>query len=458
VVEPAHTIADVPEPPAWQAQPYVAAFLQQIREAFLNNCPAARELADKLLRQTGTRLADWVDHHALPAEARLEALLPGLGFALADDRGAQAVWEHPLALVPRIELTNDGVHRLAIKVESVDDFLAVHGLAGTVCAQGGLLSPLRKARVAQNGNVELWVVERHGYRGWEVPYATVHQFQVASWHGDRFRARKREWDRIDRGFDRAEDLIYSVVDDLGADWASDLFFLTEREYWTGRNRAGQTQRARQDALGLGWANHDCHTYRSSRRHFVRLIEVLEALGLECRERFYAGEEAGWGSQILEQRGSAVVVRIDVDAGPDEVAGDFARQPLAPAAKPGAIDRWCELHGEAFLQAGMYRLACRCDLQTACRQLRQAGIEVTKPVADVACLKRAFTQGELWPIRQPRLAAALGAGTISHQQAESLLQSGMVGSQLGLVQRDEAYKGFERTGIKSVPRESARLTP
>ena len=48
------------------------------------------------------------------------------------------------------------------------------------------------------------------------------------------------------------------------------------------------QNARQDKLGLGWANHDHHTYRSSRRHFARLIAIFEKLGFVCRERFYAG--------------------------------------------------------------------------------------------------------------------------------------------------------------------------
>ena len=66
------------------------------------------------------------------------------------------------------------------------------------------------------------------------------------------------------------------------------------EYWTNRNRAARFQKGRQDALGLGWANHDHHTYRSSREHFPRLIAILEDLGFQCRERFYAGREAGWG--------------------------------------------------------------------------------------------------------------------------------------------------------------------
>ena len=85
-----------------------------------------------------------------------------------------------------------------------------------------------------------------------------------------------------------------AISDLGRDLTCDLFFAAEREYWQRKNRAAQVQKARQDKLGLGWANHDHHTYRSSREHFADLIAVHEKLGLVCRERFYAGKEAGWG--------------------------------------------------------------------------------------------------------------------------------------------------------------------
>ena len=76
--------------------------------------------------------------------------------------------------------------------------------------------------------------------------------------------RKRDFEDEREGFEHALTLIGRAADDLGVDWACDLFFAAERDYWTRRNRAARTQKARQDALGLGWANHDHHTYRSSR--------------------------------------------------------------------------------------------------------------------------------------------------------------------------------------------------
>src|SRR5262249_7401753 len=148
-----------------------------------------------------------------------------------------------------------------------------------------------------------------------------------------------------------------------------------------RNRAARVQKSRQDALGLGWANHDHHTYRSSREQFAPMIRVLEELGFECRERFYAGKEAGWGAQVLEQPNSGVVIFADVDLSPEEVTGDFAHDPLPDRAELGTVGLWCKLHGEAFLQAGMHHLECRFAFDTVREQLQKLGVESMKPFTD-----------------------------------------------------------------------------
>src|SRR5262249_36677222 len=156
--------------------------------------------------------------------------------------------------------------------------------------------------------------------------------------------------------------------DLGMDRACDLFFATEREYWQRRNRAARAQKARQDRLGLGWANHDHHTYRSSRDHFARLIALFEKLGFHCRERFYAGAQAGWGAQVLEQPRAGIVIFADVDLSPDELFGDFSHEPLPPRQQLGTVGLWCKLHGEALLQAGMHHLECQFDFDALKQQL------------------------------------------------------------------------------------------
>ena len=92
-------------------------------------------------------------------------------------------------------------------------------------------------------------------------------------------------------------LVDAAIFDLGSDWTCDLFFEAERRYWQRRNHVARFQKTRQDQLGLGWANHDHHTYRASRPYFKSLIALQEKLGFKARERFYAGAEAGWGAQV-----------------------------------------------------------------------------------------------------------------------------------------------------------------
>ena len=111
-------------------------------------------------------------------------------------------------------------------------------------------------------------------------------------HLQAFRLRPRPLDEPERGFSAALELIRAAQREVGETTASELFFEAERLFYTRKNRAARVQKARQDALGLGWFNRDHHTYRSSRAAFRSLVAVLEALGLHCRERFYAGHEAG----------------------------------------------------------------------------------------------------------------------------------------------------------------------
>src|SRR5258708_1432583 len=55
------------------------------------------------------------------------------------------------------------------------------------------------------------------------------------------------------------DAVLALVD---RDAACELFFAEERRFWETRNRAARIQKRRQDQLGLGWGNHDHHTFRS----------------------------------------------------------------------------------------------------------------------------------------------------------------------------------------------------
>ena len=102
---------------------------------------------------------------------------------------------------------------------------------------------------------------------------------------------KRESPRPRRALEQVIELAGST------DLACHLVFEVERDYWQSRNAAARAQKARQDRLGLGWANHDHHTFRCSRRFFPRVIGMFSRLGFDLRERFHAGEHAGWGAQF-----------------------------------------------------------------------------------------------------------------------------------------------------------------
>jgi hypothetical protein len=134
---------------------------------------------------------------------------------------------------------------------------------------------------------------------------------------DLWRTRRRHCDSPAKGFEAATSILDKALELVGQDLACHYFFQEERRYWESRNRAAQVQKRRQDSLGLGWGNHDHHTFRCSREHFVDAVEFLTRLGFAKRERFYAGAEAGWGAQISEQTTTGIVVFADVDLRPEE---------------------------------------------------------------------------------------------------------------------------------------------
>ena len=86
----------------------------------------------------------------------------------------------------------------------------------------------------------------------------------------------RNFVRDDRAFTCTRQLLMDAIAAVGRDTACDLFFEGERAYWQGRNTAARIQYMRQSALGLGWGNHDHHTYRSSRLGFSCLLYPTDA--------------------------------------------------------------------------------------------------------------------------------------------------------------------------------------
>ena len=433
----------------WTPQPAAAEFLAELLDRFRRQCPAIVALERRLLAETGTRLVDWIDHLALPSAEAPAERLTDLGFE-AFGSGPWTVWRQPRGLFPPVHAHHGIRPHLALRVESVADFMVADFIVANrlddARIEGEPLAQVRKTRFFAGQQADLWAFERHGSQQFDpAPIADTQiaaaQTRAVLQHREAFRRRKRNFAVEREGFDHASDLVRAAAAHLGTDWACDLFFAAEREYWQSRNTAGRVQKARQDRLGLGWANHDHHTYRSSRDHFTRLIRVLEQLGFVCRERFYGGHGAGWGAQVLEQPACGIVIFADVDLTPEEVTGDFAHEPLPDEKRLGTVGLWCKLHGEAFLQAGMHHLECQFDFDAARDQLRELGIQTMKPFTDFPYLKQAFTAGDTWQVDPQRLDRALADGSISPEQAKQFRRSGVIGSHLEILQRDDGYKGF-----------------
>jgi hypothetical protein len=440
----------------WQPQPAAAEFVGALLERCIQTNPHIGKLAQRMCDETGTRLVDWIDSITLANQPSFAAELADAGYELHPED--PQTFRHPEGIFPAVRVLNPrggngqppkSPASLAIKVSSVDDFAAAFTEAGRPEVTGAIGGQLRTCTFPCDNGPDLIAVERHGWPGFERPTNSPQQIAAAAKHRQAFADRRRDCDSDKAGFELAERLFDAAADDLGRDWACDLFFAAERDYWLSRNTAARIQYDRQQSLGLGWGNHDHHTYRNGRENFATLIALLERMGFQCRERFYAGREAGWGAQVLEQSAAGVVIFADVDLTPEEVVGDFAHLPLPRQKTLGTVGLWCKLHGEAFLQAGMHHLECQFDFDAVRPQLAALGVETMTPFTDWAHLKQAFTKGEVWPVRPDRIEAALVEGYITPEQADQFRREGALGSHLEILERNDGFKGFNQTGISEI---------
>ena len=451
----------------WNCHPEAEAFVLKRLDRFVADMPPLQAFAVQLYQRASGRLIDWLDHLVVADGEAVRGELAELGFEVEEvpaDPG-DTVYQHPGTMLPRVVLRGDGrphdspgnrvaptgeVVAAAIQVEEVSHFLMAQRVAAAV--EGSPLSPLRRARVWRDGDGrEVLAVERRAYRGMlptEMGAGYAGRFLTAM---ERWATRPRRFDDPREGMEQNLRLARSLAGELGADTAAWAAFAAERIYWQQRNRAGQVQKSRQDGLGLGWANNDHHTFRSSRGVFSVLIQILETFGFHRRERFYAGREAGWGAQVMEQPVCQLAVFADVDLAPEEVVSDFSRQPLPPREELGTVGLWCALHGESILTAGLHHLAGRFDFEAATAGLDGWGVKMLQPFSDFSYLRQAFTQAERWPVDPDRLERLAAAGLIDDKQRGRFAEQGAVGSHLENIQRDEGFKGFNQTAVSDIIR-------
>jgi hypothetical protein len=423
-------------------------FILERIDAFIERNKFARTLAKRMRDETGTLILDWTDHLLLPAGD--EKKLREVGFVedpLGETKDRHiALWQ-PEAMLPKVLLAPSNAKfplALAIRADLVADFAIAHNLNASI--DGEPFSRFRKMLVSDENGTQLFVIERRGYRGYVTKKPDLKAYVAVR---EMFQRRRRIWDDDAEGFAHTHKLLQDAVDMVGRDLACHLFFREERAYWEKRNRAGQAQRARQDSLGLGWANHDHHTYRASRQYVVDLIKAFEILGIHRRERYYAGAEAGWGAQVLEQPIEGIVIFADVDLTPEETEIDFSRTKLEPGKSLGTVGLWCGLHGESFLTAGMHHLECRFDHALLREQLAAAHIKTMAPFSDFPFLKQAFTQGERWVVRPERITRLRLRGLLTDEQAQKFTHEGAIGSHLENLQRKGGFKGFNQKSVSVI---------
>lgn len=427
---------------SWSVQPAAEALLRRLLNERLERCPAATGFAQSLLGNTGVRLRDIVDHLTFDDEQTAERLAEA-GWTERD-----RIWEHPGGYFPAF-VRRAGAPATWFRVEDAELFARTYGPSSPI--EGAAHAPARRVLAFGTGNVEFGAFERSGHSGYDIPEVEPGRIRAARVHLQSFLARRRQFDTVEAGLAHTEALVEASVGDLGADWACHLWLRAERDYWMRRCRSGRRQKERQDGAGIGWANIDHHTYDSSRRHYRHTIRIFEKLGYELREMLYAGELAGWGSQVLEQPTLKSTIFADVDLAPEELAIDFAHDELPELTQHKRAGILSVLHGESILEAGLNHVAGLYDRRALKAQLKREGIEMMSPFSDFDHLYQELTHGDWAAVDPSRVDALEAGGHIPADEAERIRLNGAIVAHLENIERNDGYKGFNREGIDTVLR-------
>jgi hypothetical protein len=433
----------------WQCHPDAERLIEQILDKCCSDNEDLAHLKGELHRYTSTRLFDWIDHVYIGSSPEMDHELRKCGFEQEQTRASYRVFFHPGAQLPRIVVFNEmqARHDVAVLVESIADFLCVRGLSKPI--EGAPLSAFRSCMISSRNRTTFWVVERRGTLSIEPAYPPKEDLDHVVKAMELWQTRPRNMEDEDQCMNLTIELAQNLVSLVGQDMAASIVLECERKYWQSRNVPGQLQKNRQDKVGMGWANHDHHTFRSSRKRFSSLVRLFEILGFHCRERYYAGEEAGWGAQIMENPRGKFVLFLDVDLGADEVSQEFAHEPLPELKSLGTIGLWCALHGDSILKAGMHHLEAQFFFDDLKKDLSEIGVQMMEPFSSFPFLKQAFTRGEIWHVEPARVYRLLEKELITKAQADQFLTHGTVGSHLENLQRREGYKGFNQKNVSKI---------
>jgi len=430
----------------WQLFADAESFLQCRLKELLNKSSFALEQATEIQRSTSTNIFDWVDHLVLPAESVSVEELLKMGFKESQKSidGATVFRVGGSSLFPLV-LKSGKSSEVALTVENMDDFRKTLGKEKSV--QGAPNSSFRKLSLVDEKDFAFSFVERRGSSGYAVEDTDEFDSYVEALNA--LESRKREFPSVEEGIYETEKLLKRFENKLSKPRLADVFFRAERRYWETRNRAAEVQKRRQDTFGMGWGNVDHHTFRSSRGNFVALIHIFEYLGLEPRESFHAGAQAGWGAQILEEKDGGKVVFADLDLSVEEKDIDFAHKALETRSQLGTVGLWVGLHGESILEAGMHHLAARFRFEAVREDLNALGVRMMKPFSNFPFLKQAFTEPEKWQVHGEKLNLLLKNRSLTSEQTSVFIRDGAVGSHLENVERGQGFKGFNQNSVSAI---------
>jgi hypothetical protein len=429
----------------WQLFEDQEKFQNELVNKFLAGNKFAFELANRIEGHTQTRFFDWIDYMGF-SEDKFD-IQDIILLNYKENKDIELTPETRMYHVQGSTLFPILIHpeesiELVIHPENLREFQKVWTIKPEISGEES--APYNTLEVARQDDKLLLACERRGYNGFVVKESNDVDNYLAAL--DYFRKRKRDYEEH---LGALEDQVKDISNSLNQGRMADAFFRAEREYWEARNFAGRHQKKLQDDVGLGWGNRDHQAFRCSRENFSRIVGIFESMGMQPRERFYAGKQAGWGAQVLEHPICKEAVFADVDLNPEESAGDFAHEGLAPTKEHGTVGLWVGLHGESILSAGIHHLAALVDFQKSNSKLPQQGVPVMAPFSNFPFLKQAFTRREIWQPVESRVEALVIKGSINDEQSTRFLKEGAIGSHLEIIERNLGFKGFNQDSVSAI---------
>src|SRR5687767_13047917 len=149
----------------WEPQPEAEALVRELVDAFLRVSPVAQALRDRLYAEAGVRFVDLVDTILVPDGPEVAERLVRAGYRKASTSDDTPHYAHAGGIFPRIETVSDTARQVAVRVESIADFVSVWQTECDFVCGASPLSKLRVAKVEASGAHDFWIVERHGSAG-----------------------------------------------------------------------------------------------------------------------------------------------------------------------------------------------------------------------------------------------------------------------------------------------------